>query len=32
MRSADKGGPVSNYMHRRSAAGYVFLLPGFLFF
>jgi len=32
MNSVEKGGAVSNYMHRRSAAGYVFLLPGFLFF
>ena len=32
MKPVEKGGAVSNYMHRRSAAGYVFLLPGFLFF
>ena len=32
MKSVEKGGAVSNYMHRRSATGYVFLLPGFLFF
>ena len=32
MRAAKQRSGVSNYMHRRSATGYLFILPGFLFF